>query len=52
MAKEEFQSFTVRVPAPTYKRLSQVAKRELSSLNREANIAIRAHLDAMERRTK
>jgi predicted HicB family RNase H-like nuclease len=52
MAKDEWHNFSVRVPATLYKRLSAVAKRELSSLNRETNIAIRAHLDAMERRTK
>lgn len=52
MSATEFESFTVRIPKPTAKRLRAVAKSELSSLNREVNIAIRAHLDAMERKGK
>jgi len=50
MATKEFQSFTVRVPGIVYERLSKLAERELSSLNREVNVAIRAHLDANWRR--
>lgn len=49
MASVEYESFTVRLPKPVAKRLRKVAERELSSLNREVNIAIRAHLDAAER---
>lgn len=52
MSVTGFESFTVRVPKATAKRLRAVAKREFSSLNREVNIAIRAHLDAMERGRK
>jgi predicted transcriptional regulator len=50
MSQPEWESFTVRVPKPIGKRLRKLAERELSSLNREANIAIRAHLDASEKR--
>ena len=46
------ESFTVRVAKPVAKRLRALAKRELSSLNREVNIAIRSHLDAEERRVR
>jgi len=52
MANDEWQGFTIRVPATVYKRLRAVCAREFSSLNREVNIAIRAHLDAMERGKK
>lgn len=50
MAAIEWRSFTVRLPAPMYDRLSKLAERELSSLNRETNIALRAHLDANGKR--
>jgi predicted HicB family RNase H-like nuclease len=46
MATQEWRSFTVRVPEKVYERLSKLAEREISSLNRETNIALRAHLDA------
>ena len=49
MSVTEFEAFTIRVPKPVAKRLRKVAERELSSLNREVNIAIRAHLDASEK---
>lgn len=49
MTTAEYESFTVRVPKPTAKRLRKLAEREMSSMNREVNIAIRAHLDASER---
>jgi hypothetical protein len=52
MSETKFETFSVRVPEGVAKRLRKVAKRELSSLNREVNIAIRAHLDAEERRTR
>lgn len=52
MSTNEFDSFTIRLPKPVAKRLRKVAERELSSLNREVNIAIRAHLNASERKAK
>jgi predicted HicB family RNase H-like nuclease len=52
MSATGYDSFTVRVPKAVAKRLRKVAERELSSLNREVNIAIRAHLDASERGQK
>lgn len=52
MSETEMESFTVRVAKPVAKRLRALAKRELSSLNREVNIAIRSHLDAEERRVR
>lgn len=41
--------FSIRLPKPMHTNLKALAKRELSSLNREATIAIRAHLDAAKR---
>lgn len=52
MSTQEFRQFTVRVPAKVYEQLSKLAEREISSLNREANIALRAHLDANGRKAK
>lgn len=52
MSSVGFESFSVRLPKPVAKRLRKLAERELSSLNREVNIAIRAHLDANERGAK
>lgn len=45
MKSDEVVSFTVRLPLAAYERLAVLAKREFSSLNREVNIAVRAHLD-------
>lgn len=46
MSTQEFRNFTVRVPKDLYAKLAKLAEREYSSLNRETNIALRAHLDA------
>lgn len=52
MSSTEFDSFTIRIPKPLSAKLRKLAERELSSLNREATIAIRAHVDAAERTAK
>lgn len=52
MSSAETVTITVRVPRAAHRELSQVANRELSSVNREVNIAIRAHLDANRKRGK
>jgi hypothetical protein len=44
--------FTVRMPAAEHAKLVKLAERELSSLNREITIAVRAHLDADRKRGK
>jgi hypothetical protein len=44
--------FSVRMPKPTHTKLKRLAERELSTLNREILVAVRAHLDASERRGK
>jgi predicted DNA-binding protein len=46
----EYVEFSIRVPRPMHRRLEALAKRELSTKSREVLIAIRAHLDAEERR--
>lgn len=50
MSVTEFDSFTIRLPKTLSAKLRKIAERELSSLNREVNIAIRAHVDAAERK--
>ena len=42
----------VRMPLKLAQRLRLLAEDELSSMNREAVIAIRAHLDASDQRRK
>jgi hypothetical protein len=49
VSASEFESFTVRLPRAVARQLREIAKRELSSLNREVNIAVRAHIDASKR---
>jgi predicted HicB family RNase H-like nuclease len=44
--------FTVRMPAAEHAKLVKLAERELSSLNREITIAVRAHLDADAQKRK
>lgn len=44
--------FSVRLPAPMHRQLRALADRELSTLNREVLIAVRAHLDAAKRARK
>lgn len=44
----EVVEFSVRMPAPMHAKLAKLAKRELSSLNREVLIAVRTHLHANE----
>jgi predicted DNA-binding protein len=48
----EYVEFSIRVPRAMNGRLERLAKRELSTKNREVLIAIRSHLDANERRAK
>ena len=45
-------AFNVRMPEPMHRNLTQLAARELSSLNREVLIAVRAHLDADKQRRR
>jgi predicted HicB family RNase H-like nuclease len=42
-------TLTVRLPADLHKKLAALAEREVSSLNREIIIAVRAHLDTSRR---
>ena len=48
----EYVERSVRVPRIAYRKLEQLARREMSTVTREINIAIRAHLDAAERGEK
>ena len=50
MSSNGFVQFSVRVPEKMHAELVRLAGREFSSLNREATIAIRAHLDADKQR--
>lgn len=46
MADTVFVHRNVRLPAALNRKLVKLAERELSSVNREIVIAVRAHLDA------
>ena len=46
MSTTETVSFTVRMPRKLVDELDKLARREISSRNRELQIAARAHIDA------
>jgi metal-responsive CopG/Arc/MetJ family transcriptional regulator len=46
----EQMSYTVRMPRKLVEELDRLAKRELSSRNRELQIAARTHIDASKGR--
>ena len=45
-SSSDFVQFSIRLPRKTHAALEALAKRELSSMNREVNIAVNAHIDA------
>lgn len=51
-ARPEVVALSVRIPHAAHRALKALAARELSSVNREVNIAIRAHLDASRKGTR
>lgn len=52
MSSTEIVAFTARMPKVLVDALDKIAKRELSSRNRELLIAVRSHVDADRRRAK
>jgi metal-responsive CopG/Arc/MetJ family transcriptional regulator len=52
MSATESVSYTVRMPRKLVEELDRLAKRELSSRNRELQIAARAHIDASKGRAQ
>jgi len=52
MSSTETVSFTARMPRALVDALDKLAKRELSSRNRELLIAVRSHIDADKKKGK
>lgn len=50
MAPAELVPLTIRIPRALYEETRALAKRELSSINREATLALRARVDAKKAR--
>ena len=50
MASDEWVTRSIRIPAVLDAKLKRIAEREMSNVQREVIIAVRAHVDAEERR--